>query len=345
MPKWILVTGSARRADTEAHRRAHIVGRELARAGFGLVVGTWPGVDVQAADAFLSELRALGKDPAHFFRQVRAPYWKRRSMLLLRYFPRHRGSGASVVNVNNKSEYNIKTAEISDAAILIGGYGGMLLAARSFIAAGKPVFPIPFSGGDSDRIFQELLRNWHDNPIPGLTRSQVLRLALPWVSGANQLIELLQGTLSETADIFISYRRTDSGAAVGRLQHDLGEYFGARRIFVDETRIEPSAIWRASIEKALSECKVGLIVIGPRWLNDKLARDNDVLRWEVSSLLAKKVTLPILVDDATLPKAAQLPPGLERLPSIQATPINNVTWEVTVAALIKVIEGILRRPQ
>lgn len=261
----------------------------------------------------------------------------------MRHFRRHRGYGTSVIKVQNQTEFNHLALSLCDAAILIGGYGGTLRSARSFITAGKPVFPVPFSGGNSDQIFQELLRSWHDSPIPGLTRNQMLRLALPWVGGANQLVELLQGTLAESPDVFISYRRSDSGSAAGRIQNDLSEHFGAKRIFVDEARIEPSAVWRKSIETALVNCKVGIVVIGKHWLSDRLTQENDVLRWEVATLLESKVTLPILVDDATIPALDQLPDGLARLPSIQAIPIGNSTWTATMSALIQTIESILRR--
>lgn len=81
MLKWILVAGSARSSDTEALRRAHLVGRSLARSGFGLVVGTWPGVDTVAADAFLSEQSMRGVNPEDCFRQIRDPYWKKAKLL------------------------------------------------------------------------------------------------------------------------------------------------------------------------------------------------------------------------------------------------------------------------
>lgn len=343
MPKWILVAGSAWASDKEAIWRAQLIGRALARAGLGLVVGSWPGVDAAAAESFLSELAILGKDAGTLFRQFRDPYWRRRSAFLLRHLPRYHGPPESTIKLRNTKEVNNTAVAMCDAGIMIGGYGGTLRVARAMIAAGKPVFPIPFSGGQSDHNYQELLKTWNDNPIPGLTRDQVLRLALPWVGDASRVVELIKGTLAQTPDVFISYRRSDSASAVGRLQHDLGEYFGSRRIFVDETRIEPSAIWRQSIESALQNCKVGLIVIGRNWLNDRLHDQTNTLHWEVATLLESKVALPLLVDDAGLPASNSLPEPLKRLRDIQARSISNATWPVTVNELIRTIESILKR--
>src|ERR1700730_9196382 len=130
--------------------------------------------------------------------------------------------------------------------------GRTLSAARHFMIAEKPVFPIPFSGGTSDEVFQEILKGWHDRPIPGLIRKQGLRLALSWISGASSLIKCIRATLADLPEIFISRRRSDSGSAVGRMRRDPADYFGNKRVFVDETRIQPSATWQKSIDAALT---------------------------------------------------------------------------------------------
>lgn len=85
-----------------------------------------------------------------------------------------------------------------------------------YAAPAECKFPLPFLGGmtgNSDFAFQEILRTWDGHPVPGLSRTQFLRLAEPWVSGTGPLANLLRGTLAETPDIFISYRRSDAPTA------------------------------------------------------------------------------------------------------------------------------------
>jgi len=82
---------------------------------------------------------------------------------------------------------------------------------------------------------------------------------------------LLLGALAETPDIFISYRRSDSESAAGRLHPDLSEHFGIKRVFMDIQHIAPSDEWRLSIDHALQTCKIGVVVIGRHWLESRLA--------------------------------------------------------------------------
>ena len=61
------------------------------------------------------------------------------------------------------------------------------------------MFTVPFTGGCSNDVFRDVLRNWGDHPVPGLTKSQFLRLAVPWVAGTGALADLLLGTRTEFA--------------------------------------------------------------------------------------------------------------------------------------------------
>jgi hypothetical protein len=316
-----------------------MVGRGIARSGFGLVVGDWPGVDAAAAEGFNVEF-ARDTDPIQErFLQLQDSAWRKHVLPGRRY----KAEAASITKAATDDKLQFNSVAKCDALVLIGGHVGALRTAQQFMSAGKPVFPIPFSGGRSNEVFQELLKTWHDNPIPGLTRNQLLQLALPWLGNADSLMELLRGTLADYPEIFISYRRTDSGSAVGRLHRDLADHFGGKRIFLDETRIEPSAAWKQSIHAALEKCRIGLVVIGRNWMSDRLQDPDDILRHEVSSLLQNKQVLPVLVDDAGMPSTEALPKELERLTSIQSRSIGNANWDFVMLDLIRTIESSLRR--
>jgi hypothetical protein len=207
--------------------------------------------------------------------------------------------------------------------------------------------------GNSDFAFREILKTWDSHPVPGLSRSQFLQLAEPWVNGTGPLANLLRGTLAETPDVFISYRRSDAPAAAGRIAHDLAEHFGQRRVFLDIQDIAPSRAWDQSIEGAIESCKAGLIVIGRRWLaadpvdgKPRLFRDDDVVRSEINRLIIeKKAVFPVLVENATLPEASDLPEDIRSLLRCQATSIDNAGWEVTMARLIREVEQVIREAE
>ena len=234
---------------------------------------------------------------------------------------------------------------MAGAAVMIGGRSGSLTIARRFIDAGKPVLPIPFAGGESRNVFHEILRTWADAPVPGLSQTQFLRLDVPWIDATGPLTNLLLGTLADTADIFISYRRADTGMAAGRLRSDLVEHFGARRVFMDMHGIVPSADWRQTIEDAIASCKVAVIVIGPAFLTadargkPRILGEEDIVRHELTQLLdAGKRILPVLIDDAELPKPDALPPELHGLLRYRAPRLNNTNWADVMDTMIGAIE-------
>jgi len=173
--------------------------------------------------------------------------------------------------------------------------------------------------------------------------------SLALLVAATLLPGLLLGTLAERADIFISYRRADTGMAAGRLRDELIEHFGSRRVFMDLHGIDPSADWRETIGAAIAACKVGVVLIGQGFMaadaqgRPRLYDEGDVLRFELESLLAShKRILPVLVDDAQLPAEDALPEGLRPLLRYQAPRINNANWQAVSAAVVGACEAVLR---
>jgi len=253
-----------------------------------------------------------------------------------------------LLKIDRTDSWIERAIDLSDAGILVGGRSVSLGIARRFIEAGKPVLPIPFTGGGSRHVFEEVLRTWSDAPVPGLSQGQFLRLAVPWINDSGPLANLLLGTLAETRDIFISYRRRDTALASGRLHADLVDHFGKQRVFFDIEGILPSAEWRGEIGRAIAACKVGIVVIGPEFLTRDpsglrhLHDEDDVVRHELSLLLeARKRILPVLVEGAQLPAIDALPEELKRLVDHQAPSIDNANWKATLASMIEAIEDVL----
>ena len=67
------------------------------------------------------------------------------------------------------------------------------------------------------------------------------------------------------AEIFISYRRDDTGGHAGRLRDHLRAKFGDL-VFQDVDNIPDGAVFETVLASALSSAKVGVVVIGPHWL-------------------------------------------------------------------------------
>jgi predicted Rossmann-fold nucleotide-binding protein len=349
--KSVLVTGTGWTSPAK-RRVARMLGTTLAEAGFGMVTGNSTGVDQWASDAFCAARAERGEPVPGAFIQIAlgGVHVLRRGGLPL---PGYAAPPACKVPADSVEAWRREALARSDAAVMVGGGRGALDIARRFIERGRPVFPLPFLGGiagHSDFVFQEILKTWDGHPVPGLSRTQFLRLAEPWVSGTGTLANLLLGTLAETPDVFVSYRRSDAPAAAGRLAHDLAEHFGQRRVFLDIQGIAPSRAWDQSIEGALQQCKVGVIVIGRQWLapgrdgqTSRLHEKDDEVRKEIAELLRlKKAIFPVLVEGARLPEALDLPDPLVPLLRFQATAIDNGSWAVTMNLLIREMQAVIQ---
>lgn len=153
--------------------------------------------------------------------------------------------------------------------------------------------------------------------------------------------------------IFISYRRDDSAGYVGRLYDRLSEHFGADQIFMDIDTIEPGVDFVDVIDKAVDASDVILVVIGKLWasITDSQGRrrlDNahDFVRLEVASALKRNArVIPILVRDAAMPNADELPLDLEPLLRRNAIEIDDKNFHYDVNRLIETLERVLGVPK
>jgi hypothetical protein len=325
-----------------------MAGRALARVGFGLLTGNPPGVDRVASEAFWAECRRLGRNPQEAYRQLWLPQLLRGYWLPGEGFPAPR---ACIERLESKREWIERAITCAGAAVMIGGRGGALGIAERFIDAGKPVLPIPFVGGESRNVFDAILRTWDMAPVPGLSQNQFLRLAIPWVGDTGVLTRLLLGTLAETADVFVSYRRSDTALAAGRIHADLVDQFGRQRVFMDLQGIAPSAQWLATIDTAVAASRIGLVIIGPGWLaheaggQPRLADPNDIVRRELRGLFAAgKRVLPVLVGGAPLPAPEALPQDLQGIKDYQAIAIDNANWPAAMRQIVAAIDVEIAAP-
>ena len=149
--------------------------------------------------------------------------------------------------------------------------------------------------------------------------------------------------------IFISYRREETAYPAGWLFDRLKEHFGEGSVFKDLDSIEFGEDFSAAIADAVGSCDVLLALIGQRWdtLTDerghrRISKPDDWVRREIEAALARNVrVIPILVDRARMPHAAELPPSLAPLVKRQALEISPSRFTVDTTRLIAALEKTL----
>ena len=152
------------------------------------------------------------------------------------------------------------------------------------------------------------------------------------------------------AGIFISYRQIDTKAWAIGLRDDLAKVFGDDQVFLDKDALGPGN-WRDQLERALKQCSVVLVVIGRQWLTiadeqnrPRISVPDDVHRQEIALALNHQgvTVIPVLVDEATMPKAEQLPEDIRRLTDQQAYKVGDtqVRRKADLEILVKGIAGV-----
>jgi len=117
--------------------------------------------------------------------------------------------------------------------------------------------------------------------------------------------------------ISISYRRRDSDAITGRIFDRLVAHYGPEAVFRDIDNIPPGVDFRRYIGEALDSTDVLLAIVGPQWLGKaegraRITEATDLVRIEIEAALKKDIpVVPVLVGNATMPEASELPDGLK----------------------------------
>jgi hypothetical protein len=132
------------------------------------------------------------------------------------------------------------------------------------------------------------------------------------------------------ARLFISYRRSDTGAYADRLVARLSA-FQFQAIFQDREAIDLADDYADQIRSGLAKCDAVLVLIGPGWTTaqDRTGRKrldipNDWVRREVTLALSMGVPIvPVLFDSARTPSAADIPGDLAPLATAQGYDING----------------------
>lgn len=131
--------------------------------------------------------------------------------------------------------------------------------------------------------------------------------------------------------IFISYRRRDSGYLADDLKEKLKEHFGPNNVFYDIDSIPLGVDFRTYIGDAVGHCDVLLVIIGDQWMGPtdsqgkrRIDDPSDFVRIEIESALKRNIpVIPVLVDEATMASLAHLPASIESIAFRNATEIRS----------------------
>ena len=153
--------------------------------------------------------------------------------------------------------------------------------------------------------------------------------------------------------IFINYRREDSIGTAGRLRDRLAEAFGEENLFMDVDNIPAGVDFVADLNNQVAACRVFLAVIGPNWMDAKdasgvrrLDNPDDFVTIEIAAALARDIrVIPVLVDNARMPKADTLPEPIRPLVRRNAVEMRNTQFRRDAEVLIaKMSEALNREP-
>jgi hypothetical protein len=147
--------------------------------------------------------------------------------------------------------------------------------------------------------------------------------------------------------IFISYRRADTANQAGWLADRLAAHYGRPQVIKDVDSIQLGNDFAEVIAAAVTSCDVLLALIGHQWLA-AAAGPNDFVGVEIESALTRGVpVIPVLVDGARMPTAAELPPGLAMLAQRPPLGLGAANPEGDVSRLIQAVDQAIaaRSPQ
>jgi hypothetical protein len=146
--------------------------------------------------------------------------------------------------------------------------------------------------------------------------------------------------------IFINYRRGDDPGFTGRLFDRLEDAFPPEQLFMDVDSIAPGLDFVRVLEEQVAACDIFLAVIGQNWIdardaagNRRLDNQGDFVRIEIESALKLgKRIIPVLVNNASMPEAHQLPPSLEPFSRRNAVRLSHDRFKADTQTLVKQLQ-------
>lgn len=152
-----------------------------------------------------------------------------------------------------------------------------------------------------------------------------------------------------THSIFISYLRSDTADATGRIFDGLVSRFGRGAVNYDVDTIPLGSDWRRFIAQTISKAKVVLVVIGDRWLDyddsyqRRIDAKDDTVRQEIESAIDAQIPIiPVLIGNAMLQAKDELPYSIRELGQRNAVRLQSgADFQVQLNRLLSGVSSYL----
>ena len=149
--------------------------------------------------------------------------------------------------------------------------------------------------------------------------------------------------------VFISYRRSDTAPLAARLKKQLDSAFGDQYVFMDVDSLRPGEPFKQVIESTIESIEVVLALIGHDWLTvtdaegaRRLDNPGDFVRLELATgLLFDRVVIPVLLENASMPRSTELPEAIALLAQRHAIELRDATWDGDVERLVRRLEEVV----
>ncbi len=127
--------------------------------------------------------------------------------------------------------------------------------------------------------------------------------------------------------------------------------FTSDRLFMDVDHIGPGQDFVRVLEDEVSKCEILLAVIGKGWIDARdekgqrrLDNPNDFVRIEIESALKQgKHLIPVLINDAQMPRGDDLPKNMKDLSRRNAVRIVHERFRSDAQGLVKILETSLAK--
>ncbi len=151
-----------------------------------------------------------------------------------------------------------------------------------------------------------------------------------------------------TKKVFISYRRSDTAPAAGRLYDRFCRLLGPRNVFLDVGAIDAGEDFEAKIRDEIGKATAILVLIGKSWMEHapggdkpRLFDENDHVRAEVkASLKRNALTMPLLVDGAPMPGPELLPEDIRGISVLNAPPLRYESFDADADRIARKVLGL-----
>ncbi len=182
----------------------------------------------------------------------------------------------------------------------------------------------------SDR---DILADWNERPVEGLTERQFLELMKPWRRNPQTISRVLRAALATEPEIFISYRRDDVPAAAGRIFDELAHAYGQRSIFIDYASLTLGDELEHILD-LLRRCRVLVAVIGPNWNPKRLHQEGDYARREIEAARDGSLrVIPLLLSRNTPPQKDEIPTTLAFIWDLNFETLQMNDWTNSIHRL------------